>query len=112
MDKNNELVLKQKRIEEEYANELFELHENADAYIDNVRTDVKRLYIPTKERCLPENESNTNDVIGKRRFEVPKDVAERLVRRREEADRLVVKLNLCKKYIKNNFEHINGVQSK
>lgn len=108
MDRNNKLVLKQKAIEEEHTNELFELHENADAYIANVRTDVKRLYITTKERCLPEDESNTNNVIGRRRFEIPKDIAERLVRRREEADRLVIKLNACTTYIKNNYEHVNN----
>ena len=105
---NLELVVKQKELEERYMDELLEVHENADSYIADVRTNVKRLYITTKERCVSNNEPNTEHVIRERTSEIPEDVAERLIRSREAADKAVVKLNACIDYVKNNYAHING----
>ena len=109
---NKELVIANKKKDEEYFNDVFKLQENADEYIANVRTRTKRLYIKTSEKCLPDNEPNTKLSATKRTTELPKDIAERLARRREKADKLVLKYNACVDYVKSNFKHINGVQNK
>lgn len=109
---NSKLVVKMAKKEEEYFEELFNVQENADNYIADVRTRVKRLYIKSDEKCMSKDESNTRTFNEKRKIEVPRDVAERLARRREEADKLVIKYNACVDYVKNNFAHINGVQNK
>lgn len=108
--KNRELVVEMASKEEEYFNELFDMQENADRYVSDVRTRTKRLYIRTQERCLPKDEPSTELLVRERKTELPADIAERLARRRQEADRLVLKYNACVDYVKKNFEHVNTVQ--
>lgn len=110
--KNRELVVEMASKEEEYFNELFDMQENADKYISDVRTRTKRLYIRTKERCVSDDEPSAELSVGEGRSELPADIAERLARRRQEADRLVLKYNACVDYVKKNFEHVNAVQDK
>lgn len=110
--KNAELVIANKKKDEEYFNELFDMQENVDSYVADVRTRTKRLYIKSDEKCLSKDESNTKLPNAERRKELPSDVAERLVRRREKADKLVLKYNACVDYVKSNFAHVNAVQNK
>lgn len=107
LKENEELSLKQREIEEEYIDEIFKLQENADRYIADVRTNVKRLYINTPSKCVSEDESDTERAERKGRTELPSDVAERLVRTRERADELAIKFNMCVDYVNNNYKHVN-----
>lgn len=107
-EKNTELVIAQKELEEDSMNEIFDIHENADRYVAAARSNAKRLYVKSESKCLSKDESGTKDVAKERGSAIPTDVAERLIRRREEADRLVVKYNACVDYMNNNYRHING----
>lgn len=105
---NVELINKQNKLEDQYFEGLLDAHENTDRYISDIRTNTKRLYITTKERCVSSNESNSSVPVAEGRSEVPKDVAERLIRRRAEADSVVLKLNACIDYVKGNYAHVNS----
>jgi len=107
-NKNNQLVIEQKKLEESYTDEIFKLNENADVMLDNVRTRTKRVYIKTRENChLSKDDADSKDATRQSRSEVSQDVAKRLISRRKEADELVIRLNSCIDYITNNFKHIN-----
>ena len=113
--KNKKLIAEMTRKQEEYYNGLLEQQKQATEYERSLRNRTKRLYVRTKEMCVSrpksvsKDEPHTKVPAKEGKTALPADIAERLARRRAEADRLVLKYNACVDYIKQNYAHVNGI---
>lgn len=100
-------------VAQEYQSKLKEKNDQLAQALNNQRVPAKRLFINApasacRSSALPGTSASASSGNGSARIELPRNVAERLIRRANTADEIVEQLGACQRVVIEDRELING----